>query len=73
MRLIAFLLMVGALLPGPVRAVDTTVMHRKSVGACGDFCRYSDARLQRCESSERPIYDDQGKCSCKQDTTCASR
>jgi hypothetical protein len=73
MRLIALFLVVAALFTEPVRAVETTVMHRKSVGACGAFCRHSNARLEQCGSSERPIYDDKGKCSCKQDTTCSSR
>lgn len=72
MRLIALFLVIGALLTGLAQAAETTVMHRKSVGACGGFCRHPDARLERCDSSERPAYDDKGKCSCKQDTTCSS-
>ena len=73
MRLIALLLVIEAFLTGPVGAAETNVMHRKSVGACGDFCRHSDARLEQCESSERPVYDEKGNCSCKQDATCSSR
>ncbi|HLX97619.1 MAG TPA: hypothetical protein VKR62_02895 [Roseiarcus sp.] len=73
MRLIALFLVTGALLAGTAQAAETTVIHRKSVGACAAFCRHPDARLEQCGSSERPVYDGKGHCSCKPDPTCASR
>jgi hypothetical protein len=75
MRSLAASLLCLFILVAPAQAADMPARRTSPPPSrpCGDFCRHLDGSIENCGLNERPVYDQDGECSCEPDNACSGR